>query len=60
MIQQMNPLHKGNGHAGGSVTELFGNIKIVEAPKAKPADQKKLAENKLGDLSWANGLFDDE
>lgn len=57
IIQQMNPLQKNGGHAKGNVTDLFGSIKIVEAPKASAADQKKMAESKLGDLSWADGLF---
>lgn len=58
IIQGCNPLLK-TGSSKGSpdgIMSLAGQIKIVEA-KSKE-EKTALASNMLGDISWANGLFD--
>ena len=55
MIQAANPLIKGGTVRGGSIMDLKGTINIIEQKTAEGG--KKAAEAKLGDLSWAEGLF---
>lgn len=55
VIQAANPLIKNGSYHGGSVMDLAGQITIVE--KKTTAEKQKAVEAKLGDLSWAEGLF---
>lgn len=56
VIHAANPLLSSNAQQGAGVMSLMGQIKIVGAGDAKA--QRKSAEQQLGDLSWAEGLFD--
>lgn len=55
-IQAANPLVKGAASAGGGITDLLGKVKIIDA-SAAPEVAKQAVEEKLGDISWAQGLF---
>lgn len=56
VIQSANPLTKNGGARSGGITELMGKVKIIDASASKDA-LKKSVEDKLGDISWAEGLF---
>lgn len=55
-VQSANPLLKNGGAQGGSIMDLMGKVKIIDKSSSKEA-AVKAAEEKLGDLSWAEGLF---
>lgn len=55
IVQSANPLLKNGIVHSGSVMDLPGKITIVE--QKNNMTQKQAAEAKLGDLSWAEGLF---
>ena len=55
-IQAANPLTKYNAAKGGGITELLGSVKIIDASQA-PDAARMAVEDKLGDISWAEGLF---
>lgn len=55
-VQAANPLIKHTGSSGGGITELLGKVKIIDASNA-PEIAKQAVEEKLGDISWAEGLF---
>jgi len=55
IIAAANPLVKNGGKKDMGVQSLMGNIKVIDS-KSKEAAIKS-AEEKLGDLSWASGLF---
>lgn len=56
LIQGANPLTKNGGSSGGSIMDLMGTVKVIDMSASKEATVKA-AEEKLGDLSWAEGLF---
>lgn len=56
LIQGANPLTKNGGSGGGSIMDLMGKVKVIDMSASKEA-AVKAAEEKLGDLSWAEGLF---
>lgn len=56
LIQSANPLVKNGGVKSGGITELMGKVKIIDASQSSEA-AKKAVEEKLGDISWAEGLF---
>ena len=55
IVSSANPLIKNGITHGGSVMDLPGKIAIVE--NKSNMTTKQAAEAKLGDLSWAEGLF---
>lgn len=54
LIQAANPLIKHSGKGQTGIMGLMGKIKVIEGSKEA---KKASAEKKLGDLSWAEGLF---
>jgi hypothetical protein len=56
IIQAANPLVKGNVSKGGTIADLVGTVKIIDASQT-PEAAKKAVEASLGDVSWAEGLF---
>lgn len=56
IIQAANPLVKGSVAKGGTVVDLVGTVKVIDASQA-PDAAKKAVEDSLGDISWAEGLF---
>ena len=55
IVNGYNPLVKNGGKPKSNIMDLAGQIKIIESSNKE--EQQKAAEDKLGDLSWAEGLF---
>ena len=55
IVQAANPLMKNGGGRANSIMDLPGRVAIIN--KSTAAEQKKAVEAKLGDMSWAEGLF---
>ena len=55
IVQAANPLIKNGGGRANSIMDLPAKVAIVN--KSTKEEQKKAVEAKLGDLSWAEGLF---
>lgn len=55
-IQSANPLLKNGGQKAGSIVDLLGKVKIIQAPSSSDA-AKKAVKDQLGDVSWAEGFI---
>jgi len=56
IVSAANPLFKNVPKSSGAgIMGLMGQIKVIDASKS---DQQKIAEKTMGDISWAEGLFD--
>ena len=54
IVQAANPLLKNGGKPNTGVMGLMGQIKIIESGSKEAS--KQAIKNKLGDISWAEGL----
>lgn len=59
IVQGANPLLKNGGRSNAGIMGLMGNIKIIKpSDTSNPNAAIKAVEAELGDVSWAEGLFE--